>query len=472
MTHTKSNSANQRTGLWHDLRESLTDSERDFTRLKVGRAILLLSVPMVLEMVMESVFAVVDIFFVARLGADSVAAVGLTESLLTLVYAVAGGLAISTTALVSRRIGEKRADRAAATAVQALYLGTAVSTVVALPALLFSSDLLRLMGASQTVIAVGGGYTRLIMGGNAVVMVLFITNAVFRGAGDAAIAMRVLWMANLINIVLDPCLILGLGPFPRLGVTGAALATLLGRGFGVAYQFHLLARKRGRIKILREHLVLQWRLIGKLLRLSLGGIGQALIATTSWIVLMRFMARFGSQALAGYTIAIRVIIFTLLPSWGMANAAATLVGQNLGAGRPDRAERSAWITAAANMGFLGLVALVFLIVPEAVITLFTADVVVIRFGSLSLRVIAAGYLFYALEMVLAQAFNGAGDTRTPMWINLFCFWLVEIPLAYLLAFGLDRGAAGVLWAITLSESLAGAVAFFLFKRGRWKSNQV
>jgi putative MATE family efflux protein len=458
--------------LWAAIREAVRGTEQDFTEGRLGRAILLLSIPMVLEMVMESVFAVVDIFFVSKLGADAVAAVGITESLLTIVYAIAGGLAISTTALVSRRIGEKNRHGAAVAAVQAILIGLAVSVTLGAPALIFGKQILALMGGSPEVIKVGSGYTSVILGSNLVIMWLFMINAVFRGAGDAAVAMRVLWLANLINIALDPCLIFGIGPFPQLGVTGAAVATTIGRGIGVVYQIVILAGKGGRVAISRSHIKLQWKVIKNLIRISLGGIGQYIIATSSWIALMRIMATFGSQALAGYTIAIRVIIFTLLPSWGMSNAAATLVGQNLGAKKPDRAERSVWITAAGNMVFLGVLAVAFILMPAPFIRVFTNESRVVEIGSQALRIISYGYLFYALEMVLAQSFNGAGDTRTPTAINFICFWLLEIPLAYILSFGQGWGAAGVFWAITLAESVAGLLAVYLFRRGTWKLKEV
>jgi putative MATE family efflux protein len=458
--------------IWKDIREAVAGSEQDFTEGSIGRAILLLSVPMILEMVMEAVFAVVDIFFVSRLGADAVATVGITESMLTIVYAIAIGFAMATTAMVARRIGEKNAEGAREAALQAVIIGVLISIPFSIIAIFFSPDLLRLMGASNEIVETGWRYTALLIGGNVVIMLLFIINAVFRAAGDAAISMRVLWLANGLNLVLDPCLIFGWGPFPELGVMGAAVATNIGRGAGVIYQMIQLYRGHGRINFRGCALKVQPQVMLKLLRLSIGGIGQFIIATSSWIGLYRIIAHFGSAALAGYTIAIRVVIFSILPSWGMSNAAATLVGQNLGAGKPERAERAVWLSAIINMFFLGGIGVIFLMIPEFLIGFFTNDVEVIRVGVTCLRYLSYGYLFYAYGMVMVQAFNGAGDTTTPTIINLFCFWLFEIPVAWLLSLHLGFGESGVFLAITLAESLVGVVGVFMFRRGRWKVRKV
>lgn len=458
--------------LWQDIIDSIRGSDKEYTSGNIWRAILLLSIPMVLEMMMESVFAIVDIFFVSKLGFEAVATVGLTESMLTIVYAIAVGLSMATTAIISRRIGEKNEDGAALTTVQAIMVGIIVSVIISIPGIIYAPELLGLMGASAEVIDSGYIFTGIMMGSSIIIMLLFIINAVFRGAGDAAYAMRVLWIANLINIILDPCLILGLGPFPELGVTGAAVATAIGRGTGVIIQFILLFRRRGRVHIHARHVQFDLRVMKRLLRLSLGGISQFIIATSSWIGLMRIMAIFGSEALAGYTIAIRILVFSILPSWGMSNAAATLVGQNLGAKKPDRAESSVWKSAIVNLIFLCCIAVVFIIYPEFLIRFFTNEERVVNIGAQCLRFLSYGYGFYAFGMVMTQAFNGAGDTTTPTIMNLFCFWLVEIPLAYLLALQLGFDEQGVFMAIITSESLLGILGIILFRQGRWKLRQV
>jgi len=458
--------------LWRDLREAVAGSDQDFTEGNLRRAIALLAVPMVLEMAMESVFAVVDVFFVARLGADAVSAVGLTDAVLTLVFAVAIGLSVPATAMVARRIGEKDREAAARTAFQVIVVGLAVSAVVGVFGVFGASSILDWMGASETVVAEGSVYTAVILGGSATVLLLFLLNAVFRGAGDAAIAMRVLWIANLINIVLDPCLIFGLGPFPELGLAGAAVATTIGRGCGVALQLWVLLGGRGRIALERRHMRLDLPILGRLLRLSIGGILQYLVATSSWIVVMRLLAVFGSVVLAGYTIAIRIVIFTILPSWGLANAAATLVGQNLGAGRPERAARSVWLTARYNLYFLGGVSIVFLLFPRPLVALFTADPAVAEMAVDSLRWIASCYVPFAYGLVMIQAFNGAGDTMTPTWINLACYWLWQLPVAWYLALPFGLGPTGVLLSIASAESLVGIVGIIAFRRGRWRERKV
>jgi putative MATE family efflux protein len=443
----------------------------DYTEGSLNRAVFLLAVPMILEMVMESVFGVLDVYFVGRLGADAVAAVGLTESLLTVAFAVAIGLSMSVTALVARRIGEKEPEEAARAAVQAIALGVAASLPFTLAAL-WTRPLMALMGAPASVIETGWGYTAWMLAGNASIMLLFLINAVFRGAGDATVAMRSLWLANAVNVVLDPCLIFGLGPFPELGVTGAAIGTTVGRFVGVAYQLRRLGSPHGRLRIERRHVRLDRALMQHLAMVSVGGVGQFLIATASWLGLVRILTPFGAAALAGYTIAIRIVIVALLPSWGMSNAVATLVGQNLGAGKPDRAERSVWIVGLYNMAFLVVVMLAFVWGAEPLIAVFSADPEVQRLGALCLRVVSYGYAFYAWGMVLVQAFNGAGDTRTPTWINLGCYWCFQIPVALGLARALGFGPTGVFLAITLAESLLAVVGLVVFRRGAWKRREV
>ncbi|HSD67110.1 MAG TPA: MATE family efflux transporter [Vicinamibacteria bacterium] len=461
-----------RESLFGLVKKAVRGTTEDYTEGSLNRAVFLLSVPMALEMVMESAFALTDVFFVGRLGADAVAAVGLTESLLTVVYAVAMGLCMSTTAIVARRIGEKQPGEAARTAVQAVAVGLAVSLPFSGLGILGARALLRLMGAPASIAETGWGYTAWMLGGNASVVLLFLMNAVVRGAGDATVAMRSLWIANSVNIALDPCLIFGLGPFPELGVTGAAIATNVGRAVGVAYQLRALVSGRGRLRLERRHLRLDRRVMADLVRLSFGGVGQFLIGTASWLGLVRILSQFGAAALAGYTIALRIVVVALLPSWGMSNAVATLVGQNLGAGKPDRAERSVWLVGLYNMAVLLGVMAFFLLGAEPLVGLFSADLEVRRLGAQCLRVVSYGYAFYAWGMVLVQAFNGAGDTVTPTWINLGCYWLFQIPLALGLARGLGEGPLGVFLAITLAESLLAVVGLVVFRRGAWKRRAV
>ena len=456
-----------RRGFWPTVRESLAGGHRDYTEGAIGAAILMLAIPMVLELCLESVFAVVDVFFVARLGADAVATVALTESMLVLIYAVAMGLSAGATAIVARRIGEKDDDGAARAAVQAILLGVLIAIPVGLFGVAYAPALLRLMGASPGVVA-NAPFATIMLGGNGVIMMLFLINAVFRGAGDAAIAMRVLWIANAINICLDPCLIFGLGPFPELGVTGAAVATTTGRGIGVLVQVYALARQRGRVTIRREHLRLDPAVMLTMMRLSGSAVVQGLIPNLGWLGLVRILATFGSDALAGFAIAFRVVVFALLPAWGLANAAATLVGQNLGAGKPDRAETSVWRTCVYNLLFLGAVGFVFVVLPVPLVGVFTDNPVVADNAVRALRIISSGFPFYACAMVLTQAFNGAGDTLTPTIINLFCFWLWELPIAYLLSHVWGFGPSGVFWSIAIAYSTMAVVSAVLFRRGRWK----
>ncbi|MGA9447269.1 MAG: MATE family efflux transporter [Candidatus Sulfotelmatobacter sp.] len=458
--------------LWASLVEAVRGSHQDYTTGSLNRAILLLAVPMVLEMVLESLFAVVDVFWVSRLGANAVATVGLTESLLSLVFSVAMGLSLSTTAMVARRIGEKDPEGAAVAGVQAIALGLFVSLAIGVPCFLMAPNLLRLMGASPEIVATGSGYTRICLGGSFAVLLLFLNNAIFRGAGDAAIAMRLLWVSNIINLILDPCLIFGWGPFPRLGVTGAALATLTGRSIGVLYQFYRLMHGTERIHILRSQVRLRLNVLLRLIRVSLTGILQFAIAHTSWIGLVRIVSIFGAAALAGYTIAIRIVIFVILPSWGLSNAAATLVGQNLGAGHPERAEKAVWRTGLYNMIFLGAVGVIFIFFSEPIVRLFTHDPAIVPLGAACLRIVSYGNLGYAYFMVMMQAFNGAGDTITPTIVNFFGFWLFEIPLAYWLAIPLHMRSNGAFAAIAIAESSMAAASAVLFKQGRWKKKKI
>src|SRR2546421_10200261 len=461
-------SARGREGFWSSVREALRGSDRDYTRGPIGRAIFLLAIPMVLEWRWETVFAVTDVFCAGRRGPDAVATVGLTESMLTLVYALAMGLGIGTTAVVARRIGEKDREGAANAAVQATLLGIGGAVLLGGLGVALAPKLLALMGASRSVLQVGSGYTRVMLGGEATIVVLFVVNAVFRGAGDAAIAMRVLWLANAINIVLGPCFIFGLGPFPELGVTGAAVATTIGRGTGAIYAISRLFTAGSRIAVGKRHLRLDLAGMKTVARLSGSGALQSIVGMASWIVLVRIGATFGSQALAGYTIGIRVIVFAPLPSWGMGNAAATMVGQALGARDPDRAERAVWRACLYNLVFLSAIGLGFVVFAGPIVSAFTSDPVVLGYGVECLRIISSGFAFYAYGMVLSQSFNGAGDTFTPTMLNLIVFWLWEIPLAWALAVPLGMGPRGAFLAVAISFSALALAAGAIFRRGRWK----
>ncbi len=454
------------------LRAVLGGQEYDYTRISLNRAVWLLAIPMVLEMAMESIFAVVDVFFVARLGDAAVAAVGLTEAMLTLIYAVAFGMAMAATALVARRIGEKNRPGAIRAATSALAAGAGVGMLTGVPCAVYAPQLLDWMGASEEVIRLGTGYARLNLGLNVVVLLLHLGNGVFRGAGDPALAMRSLWLANGINLVLDPCLILGLGPFPELGLTGAAVATVIGRGSGVAYQMWALRRGRGRLELRGPAFRVEPTILREILRMSAGTIGQFLIATSSWVFLMTIVASFGEQSAAGYTIAIRIVVFAFLPAWGFSNAAATLVGQNLGAGLPDRAERSVWLTGRYTMLFLGLVTVVFFSCAPQLVGIFTSEPATSAIAVRALRVLSTGYVMYAWGMATVQGFNGAGDTRTPTWMHFIAFWLLEIPLAWSLAHPVEMGPTGVYWAVCISESVLAVMGVLLFRRGTWKRARV
>jgi len=459
-------------GFWRAIREALRGTHKDYTVGPIGRSIILLAIPMVLEMCMESIFAVVDIKWVSYLGPDAMATVGLTESMLTIIYALAIGLSIGATAMVARRIGEHDADGAARAAVQSVFLGLSLAIILALIGAPLAPKLLAAMGAAPAVIEHGVWFTRIMLACNATVVMLFMINAIFRGAGDAAIAMRVLWLANALNIVLGPCFIFGLGPFPKLGIAGAAVATNIGRATGAIYAFIRLVRPGGRFEINRRHFRLELSVMGRLLRLSAVGTFQVLIGMASWIGLVRIISTFGTDVLAGYIVGVRVILFALLPSWGMSNASATMVGQALGAKKPDRAERSVWLAGFYNMCVLGSVGLLFVVFAPQIIRLFTADPAVLPYGVDCLRIVACGFLFYAYGMVLTQSFNGAGDTWTPTIINLFVFWLWEVPLAYILAIKLRFGPRGVFLAITIAFSTLAVVSAILFRRGKWKTKVV
>jgi putative MATE family efflux protein len=455
------------------VREALRGSRnQDFTDGPIGRSLVMLAVPMVLETVLESLFAVVDIFFVAHLGADAIATVGLTESMESLVYAVAIGLGIGATAVVARRTGEKDPEGAARAAAQSIVLAVLVALPFALVGIRYAPQLLAALGGSGTVQREGAGFTRVVMGGNIAVLLLFLINAVFRGAGDATLAMRSLWLASACNMVLGPMFIFGVGPFPRLGLTGAAVGTTIGRSIGVLYQARQLARRDGRMVIRLRHFRPDPRALSQLVRLSASAILQMLISTTSWVGLVRVLSVFGSSVLAGYTIGLRVIVFALLPSWGLSNAAATLVGQNLGAKKPDRAEQSVWMAARYNMWVLGVIGLLFVAFAGPIIRFFTDDPAIVPWGVACLRIVSLGFVFYAYGMVLTSAINGAGDTWTPTLLNALCFWLWEVPLAWALSRSTDLGPRGVFVAITVAFSTLALASAWIFRRGRWKTQAV
>ncbi|MDF0708419.1 MATE family efflux transporter [Flagellimonas okinawensis] len=451
---------------------AISGKESEFTSGSIRKAIFMLSIPMILEMLMESIFALVDIAYVSSVSVNAVATIGLTESVITLVYALAIGLSMAATAVVARRIGEKDVDGARIAAVQAICLGVVISITIGVVGIVFAKDILALMGAEPDLIAEGYGYTQFLIGGNITVVLLFLINAIFRGAGNASIAMWALVLSNGLNIILDPMFIFGFGPIPEMGVKGAAVATNIGRGTAVLFQLGILFFGWGKIKLMAKDLVLNLKVMINLIKVSLGGIAQFLIGTSSWIFLMRIMSEFGSEVLAGYTIAIRVMMFTLMPSWGMSNAAATLVGQNLGAKQPDRAERSVWKTGKYNAIFMGTVSLGYMIFANTIISWFNTTPEVVKSGALCLQIIALGYIFYAYGMVMTQAFNGAGDTKTPTKINFISFWLFQLPLAYISAMVLGWGATGVFVAITLAEVLIAVLAMIWFKKGKWKKVQV
>lgn len=452
--------------------ESLSDNDTDFTVGPVGRALGLLAIPMMLEMAMEAVFAVVDIAFVSRLGTNAIAAVGITEALITVLYAVAIGLGMGVTAMVSRRIGAKDSHGAAQVTGQAIWVGAMLAIAIGIPGVCYAAELLQMMGASEAVVAEGKGFTAILLGGSASILYLFLLNAALRGAGDAPVALRSLTLANVLNIVLDPCLIFGLGPFPELGVTGAAVATTIGRGIGVLYLASYLIGSRGRLKFNPRHLAVVPALIKRMIRISVGGVGQFLIATASWIAIMRIVALYGSAPIAAYTIALRLIEFALLPAWGLGNAAATLVGQNLGASQPDRAERSVWQAARYNAIFMTVLGICLIAFAGQIVGWFSSDADILRYGVSCLRILGVGYPVYAVGMIIIQALNGAGDTRTPSILNFICFWLIQIPLAYWLATSIGLGPDGVFLSIVVAETVLTIIGVLVFRHGSWQQQQV
>jgi putative MATE family efflux protein len=465
-------SANNNLTIWQEIKGALKGTEADYTKIGIRKAIFLLAVPMVLELVMESTFAVADIYFVGKLGASAVATVGLTETYLFLLYSMAMGLSIAVTAIVARRVGEKHPEKAAIAAVQSIFLGLLFSVPFAVAGIFFAKDLLALMGADPWTIEVGYKYTQWMLAGNAVIVLLFVINAIFRGAGDAAIAMRILLIANGINIILDPVLIFGLGPFPELGIEGAAIATNIGRGIGVLSQLWLLFKGGKHIRVLFSQVVWQGSVMVKILKTSLGGIGQMFVGMTSWIFLVRILAELGSEVVAGSTIAIRIMMFTMMPAWGMSNAAATLVGQNLGAGQPERAESTVWKVGFYNMLFLVGISLLYFFYNEQLMGIFTDDTRVIEVGASWLKILSYSFFVYGWWMVSVQAFNGAGDTRTPTWINLVFFWMIQIPLSWYLAIQMGWEYSGVFWGVFISETSVGLFTLWLFTRGSWKKMEV
>jgi putative MATE family efflux protein len=450
------------------IKEAIRGSKQDFTAISINRAIVLLAVPMVLEMAMESLFGIVDIFFVAHLGADATATVGITEGMLVLVMAVAFGLSMGTTAVVARRVGEHDRNGAAEAAVQSILIGLGFALLIFAVAFPFAPRLLQWMGAGPGILRAGSLYARIMLSSSGIILLLFLINAVFRGAGDAAIAMRVLWLANFINLCLDPCLIKGLGPFPRLGVTGAAVSTSIGRSIGIAFQLYMLSKGSAHLEILEKHIRVKLKLMWNIFQVAGTGILQLLVPMAGWLVMVRMIQSFGSQATAGYTVAIRIVIFSTLPSWGLGSAAATLVGQNLGAKQPGRAEQSVWRASFFNAAFLAVVSALFLIFAPQLVGIFSNDPEVVRYGASCLRIISCCYVLWAYGEVIVQAFNGAGDTWTPTWINFLVYWVVQLPLAFILSIKLHVGPNGAYYAILTAEILLSVISIYVFRKGKWK----
>lgn len=452
--------------------EALFGKEGDYTSGSIRKAVFLLSIPMIAEMVLEGLFAIIDIAYVSQIGVNAMATVALTEAVVTLIYAVAIGLAMATTAVVARRIGEKKPKKASIAGAQAIIVGSIISVILGIIGVVFPKEILELMGAENQLIEEGSGYTRILLGGNITIMMLFLINAIFRGAGSAKIAMISLGFASILNIILDPIFIFGLGPIPAMGVKGAAIATTIGRGSAVLFQIYMLQSRKSPIFIGIKQLKLKAEVMLNLIKISLGGIGQFLIGTSSWMFLTRIISEFGSEVLAGYVLAIRIIMFTILPAWGMSNAAATLVGQNLGAKKPERAEKSVWITAKYNVAFMLVISIIYIVFADKLVLIFTDDPAVIKYGAMSLRLISLGYVFYGFGMVMTQAFNGAGDTTTPTLINFICYWIIQLPLAYLASIYYKQGPSAVFISIAIAESLLAVMAFYIFRKGKWKTIEI
>lgn len=453
------------------IKEALQGEHQDYTRVSIRRAVFMLAIPMILEMVMESVFAIVDLYFVGHLpnASSAIQTVGLTESVLTIIYSLAIGISMAATALVARRVGEKNEEGAAHAGAQAILLSVGVTVVISILGTVYAADILRLMGAEEATVRAGTPYTRIMMGGSLVIMLLFMINGIFRGAGDASMAMKSLWIANICNIALCPLLIRGLGPIPAFGLTGAALATTIGRGIGVVYQLYHLFRGSSVVRIKPRHFHWDGPVIRSVVSIASPGTLQFIIASCSWIFLAKMVADSGGdEASAGYQTALRVVMFFLLPAWGLSNAAATLVGQNLGAQQVDRAVRSVMVTTKYNIIFMAAVSALFLVFPQYIVSFFTSDAAVQHYAVTAMRIVSAGYIFYGIGMVMNNAFNGAGDTWTPTWINLFGFWLFQIPLAYTLAIVLKMGPLGVFIAIPVAETSIAIAAYILFRKGKWK----
>jgi putative MATE family efflux protein len=444
----------------------------DFTKGSINKAIFLLSVPMIIEMIGEGLFAVIDAYFVSQVSNEAFATVVLSETLATIIYALAIGISIAGMSMVARRIGEKDPEAAARASAQTIIITVIISVILSIVGVIFAKDLLFMMGASEEVVAVGLPYTQILLGGNMVIMLLFVLNGIFRGAGDATMAMRSLWIANGINIVLDPLLIFGIGIFPEMGVMGAAVASTIGRGTGVLFQLYILFNGKRVIKLTKIYFVIQWDILKKIMNIATTGAGQYIISSASWIFLMRIIADFGTDAVNGYGLAVRMIIFTILPAWGIANAAATLMGQNLGANQPERAATSVWRSAYYNSAFLAVISVIYFIFAVPIISIFNDNENVIAIGAQALRIFSIGYLFFGFGMVINQAFGGAGDTRTPTLINFISFWLIQIPLAYAFVNFGGFGPEGVYWSVVISEIILVAIAVFIFRKGKWKTVQV